>query len=406
MSDSLPILRGAARPGGTAAPATIEGHPELRQARLRGAYAHVPFCFHKCHYCDFYSFVDQESRGGAFVERLLAEAGAWRPLVREPLETLFVGGGTPTLLEPQRLADLLQGLRRILPWATDAEWTVEANPETVTPEVAACLAAAGVRRVSVGCQSFSPALLAALERWHRPESVAVAVERLRAAGIPSINLDLIFAIPGSSMESWGADLQHACRLRPDHLSCYGLVYEPGTPLRVKLERGDVARVDEDLEAEMYELTRRELAREGYGHYEISNWSRPGHECRHNLLYWEDADWLALGPSASGHAGRLRWKNVPRLGDWLAHGPWSPVVDLEERSEDGRVGERFMLGLRCLAGLPAAEVDSLLAATPRGGARRRVIEEAIQGGLLHWQAGRLALTPAGLLLADRVISDLL
>lgn len=375
-------------------------------ARWRGAYIHVPFCAHKCHYCDFYSFVDTESRQGAFVERLEAEMRAVaRERIREPLETVFFGGGTPTMLEPPLLSRMLSSLRGILPLERDAEITVEANPETVTPEVAAILASAGVRRVSMGCQSFEPRLLHALERRHRPERVPEAVAVLRAAGVPQVNLDLIFGIPGSAIGDWMRDLDHALALSPDHVSAYGLVYEPNTPLHARMRRGDVTPVDEEIEARMYEHALDALAAAGFERYEISNWSRPGMACRHNLLYWTGGDWWAFGPSGSAHGAGVRWKNVPRLGDWLGSGPFAPVQDVERVDEDGRIGERFMLELRLARGIAEVEVARMLEACQRGPARARAIARHEAGGLLERSGGRLMLSRRGLLLANAVVSDL-
>jgi len=402
--------------------------------RMRGLYVHVPFCFHKCHYCDFYSFVETSGREGAYVDRLLVEARAWADVVSggagveelsgvgdsgdasdirgagddaaSALETLFVGGGTPTLLEPALLARLLDGLRHIFRWRDDAEWTVEANPETVTDEIARTLLDAGVNRVSIGCQSFDPGLLKALERWHEPASVARAVERLRAAGLTDLNLDLIFAIPGETLDQWQRDLDQALALKPSHLSCYGLVYEPNTALTKRRDMGQVTPTEDDLEAAMYEHTRERLAHAGFEQYEISNWARPRRRCQHNELYWNDADWLALGPSASGHAGRLRWKNAPRLGDWLDRAPFSPLGHAEVVTDRQRSGERFMLGLRRNEGLPLHEVERLLACGSDAPLRRAAIDRACIEGLLQRDGDRLRLTDRGLLLADSVLSQLI
>lgn len=374
--------------------------------RWRGAYIHVPFCAHKCHYCDFYSFVDTESRQGAFVERLEAEMRAVADrFIREPLETVFFGGGTPTLLEPPLLERMLNSMRSMLPMAPDAEVTVEANPETVTDEVAGILASAGVRRVSMGCQSFEPRLLHALERKHRPERVPEAIAMLRAAGVPQVNLDLIFGIPGSSSDDWMRDLDAALALAPDHVSAYGLVYEPNTPLHARMRRGDVTPVEEDLEARMYEHALDTLAAAGFERYEISNWSRAGMACRHNLIYWTGGDWWAFGPSGSAHGAGVRWKNVPRLGDWLATGPFAPVQDVERVDADGRVGERFMLELRLAQGIAEDEVSRMLQVGMRGPSRARAIERHESGGLLERCGGRLRLSRRGLLLANTVVADL-
>jgi oxygen-independent coproporphyrinogen-3 oxidase len=257
----------------------------------------------------------------------------------------------------------------------------------------------------MGCQSFEPRLLDALERKHRPERVPEALALLRAAGVPQVNLDLIFGIPGSSLEDWMRDLDRALALAPDHVSAYGLVYEPNTPLHARMRRGDVTPVEEDLEARMYEHALGRLESAGFERYEISNWSLPGKACRHNLIYWTGGDWWAFGPSGSAHGAGIRWKNVPRLGDWLASGPFSPVQDVERLDDDGRIGERFMLELRLAAGIDEQDVERMLRAGARGGARRAAIARHESGGLLERTAGRLRLSRTGLLLANAVVADL-
>lgn len=415
-----PIAPGTLGRGGAAAAPRADALLAGVPAAFAGAYVHVPFCFHKCHYCDFYSFVDREDRQPAYVERLEQELQAMAPFAHTPLRTLFVGGGTPTLLRPDLLARTLAAVRRHLPFTADAEWTVEANPETVTPEVAAVLVAAGVNRVSLGAQSFQPPLLKALERWHDPASVARAVGHLRAAGIRRISLDLIFGIPGSTMAQWDADLDETLALETEHISCYGLTYEPNTAMTKRLERGEFDPCEEDLEAAMFERTMERLAAAGFAQYEISNWARVqrdaggtsdarAQECRHNMLYWRNGDWMAFGPSASGHAAGVRWKNVPRLGDWLAAGPGSPAVDVEHATPDMCAGERLMMGLRLNAGLPNGEVEEILALGEQGARRRAVIERAIADALLErtgtGAAGALRFTPRGILLSDEVLAQL-
>ncbi|MSQ91265.1 MAG: radical SAM family heme chaperone HemW [Phycisphaerales bacterium] len=375
-------------------------------ARYRGAYIHVPFCRHKCHYCDFYSFVDSENRTEAFVERLEAELSSALPFLNHQLETVFVGGGTPTMLGAPLLARMLASVRRILPIAEDAEWSVEANPETVDEATADALAQAGVRRVSVGAQSFTPRLLKALERDHDPLSVGRAVRLLRSAGVPEVNVDLIFGIPSSTLEDWQRDLAAALALAPDHISAYGLVYEPNTPLTVKLRQGAVTRLPEDDEAEQYEYVIAALAAAGYERYEISNWSLPGRACKHNILYWQNADWWAFGPSGAAHGAGIRWKNIPRLATWLEQGPSSPVVDVESLDLDGQAGESFMLGLRLMRGIPVERVEQLLASPARGSHRRRLIDGHIAGGLLEHADGHLRLTARGFMIADSVLSGLI
>jgi oxygen-independent coproporphyrinogen-3 oxidase len=370
------------------------------------AYLHVPFCFHKCHYCDFYSIVDSDDRQSAFVDRLALELACIGPRVQGTLGAVFIGGGTPTLLEPDLLARLLGAVREHLPLADDLEWTVEANPETVDPTVAAVLVEGGVNRISIGCQSFQPELLETLERHHDPSSVARAVEHLRVAGLGAFNLDLIHGVPGSTLEQWQDDLGQALALHPDHLSCYGLQYEPNTPLTRKLELGRIKRLDEDLEARMYEQTCRLLGDEGYDHYEISNWCRPGATCRHNLVYWRSGDWLAFGPSASGHLDGTRWKNVPRLGEWLDSDPWTRVIDVERADASGRVGERLMLELRLREGISHKRLEQLLGQSDPGGRRREAIRKSLERGHLESSNGGLRLSDRGILLSDSLLSELI
>ena len=272
------------RVGGGAAqsdaePRSAQDAAELADARggvhYEGLYVHVPFCRHKCHYCDFYSFVDSEDRSEAFVERLLAEAAAAARFIRSPLTSVFVGGGTPTMLPAPLLRRMVDGIRARLPMAPNVEWTIEANPETVDSVMAQVLGALHVQRVSLGAQSFDRELLRALERHHDPASVGRAVALLRAAGVPQINLDLIFAAPGSTVEQCAADLRTALALQPDHLSAYGLVYEPNTPLTVKLRQGAVQRVSDDNEAAQYEHVVEALSADGFHRNEVSNWARSG-----------------------------------------------------------------------------------------------------------------------------------
>ncbi len=375
-------------------------------ASYRGAYVHVPFCRHKCHYCDFYSFVDTENRAQSYVERLEVELKTSLEFIAGPLETVFVGGGTPTMLGADLLRRMLSSIRAVLPIGSDAEWSVEANPETVDEAVADALAQSGVRRVSLGAQSFNPRLLKALERDHDPASVARAVGLLRRAGVPQVNLDLIFAIPGSTIGDWESDLCRALEIAPDHLSAYGLVYEPNTPLAVKLRKGAVTRLPEDDEAEQYEFVVETLAKCGYERYEISNWSLPGNHCRHNVLYWENADWWGFGPSAASHGNGVRWRNIPRLATWLERGPFAPVEEIESLGMDGSAGECFMLGLRMMAGIPLERVSQLLRSGKRARSRVQSIANFTADGLLIEQDGHLRLTDRGLTIADIVLSALI
>ena len=380
-------------------------------AGITAIYLHVPFCFHKCHYCDFYSIVDTRDRQDVFTDRLIEEVRSIGPRLAGPITSVFVGGGTPTLLTCAQWERLGASLRDSVPGFTAAEFTVESNPETVTEACAEVLARVGVNRVSIGAQSFDMNHLKTLERHHDPANVARAAERFRAVGITDINIDLIFGIPGQSVDDWKRDLEHVFAINPTHLSAYGLMYEANTPLTAKRDRGVLTPVDPDNEACMYEAAMEAAASRGFEHYEISNWSMPGRSCRHNLAYWKSDGWWPCGPSASGYAGGVRWKNDPHLGRYLERNAGDqglpPIVDVDVVDPRTASGERFMLGLRLRAGLSMDAVNELLACdVPGTDDRASVITDARERGLLEVVDNRLRLTPRGLLLADSVLSELI
>ena len=393
------------RPRGASAASPLGAVLPAGRHRARGLYLHVPFCFHKCHYCDFYSFVDREGRSGDYLARLADDVSWTLSRVEGEIDTVFIGGGTPTLLTAEELGVLTAQVRRF-PLARDVEWTVEANPETIDLAKARVLAAAGVNRVSIGAQSFDPRHLKTLERWHDPANVARAAGFLREAGIVNCNLDLIFGIPGQSLADWRADLARALEIGPEHLSCYGLTYEQNTAMTRRLERGEFEPCDDSVEAEMYEATRDTLAAAGFAQYEVSNYARPGRECRHNLVYWRNEPWWAIGPSASGYVAGHRYKVVPRLGDWLARaGDGSqPVVDHEAPDERRNASEALMVGLRLAEGIGAELEQHAVALAP---ARAAVIAKAIADGLLERDAAtaRLRFTQRGMMLANEVLEEL-
>lgn len=372
----------------------------------QSVYVHIPFCFHKCHYCDFYSIVDTPEKQEQFVDRLSTELLSLQPLATSPARTIFIGGGTPTLLQPhlwQRLLPVIGTITRLQP---STEFSVEANPETVTQELLDILVAGGVNRLSIGAQSFNPAHLKTLERWHDPANVARAVELSRAAGLNNLSLDLIFAIPGQSLDDWLGDLDTAIALHPTHLSCYALTFEPNTPLAVRLNSGQVQRLDEDLEAEMFLATRRRLREAGYAAYEISNFARPGYECRHNLAYWRNEDWFTAGPSASGHVAGLRWKNAPHLGRYLDSSSLAPLSECERPAPATRLAERLMMGLRLAEGLDFASVMSQAAEFGRGEALAAAIAVNTHSGHLLSTDGRLTISEPSLLIADTILGGLM
>jgi oxygen-independent coproporphyrinogen-3 oxidase len=299
---------------------------------------------------------------------------------------------------------LLKTLRSEFDLSGQPEFTVECNPETATPELFALLKTGGVNRVSIGAQSFNAAHLKTLERWHDPQNVLKAISLARDAGIKRQSLDLIFAIPGQTLGEWAQDLDTALGAGTTHLSCYALTYEPRTEMTARLNRGEFARCDEDLEADMFCLTLDKIRAAGLERYEVSNFAKPGDECRHNLAYWRQRNWLAAGPAASAHMSGHRWKNVPRLDDYLhgGDGAFAPIMDYEAADAKRNLAERIMTGLRISEGLDRAE--TIAAAGDHGPRLRALAERAVGRGLLVEEEERWRLTDAGFLVADTVAAE--
>ena len=382
-----------------------------QNADIEALYLHLPFCFHKCHYCDFFSVVEPQGQDTpkqqAFTDALISELEQRAEQTPIRPQTIFTGGGTPTYLRAALWGQLLDTMRRLGLFESCQEFTVEANPETVTSELMHTLVAGGVNRVSIGAQSFDRDSLKALERWHDPESVPRTVEICRAVGLTNFSLDLIFAIPGQTLAMLNRDLDALLDLKPTHLSTYGLTYEPNTPLTAKLRVGQVNAIDEHLERDMYELIITKLEASGYEHYEVSNWAKTDakvdYRCQHNLAYWHNKNWLGLGPSAASHIDGKRWRNAPNLPKYLAASPAPPTQDHEQLDAAGRFGEQLMLGLRLREGIDADWFDSHPALRND---QRDTANEWVTLGLLQRTGSRLRLTPKGLFVADSVIAKLL
>jgi oxygen-independent coproporphyrinogen-3 oxidase len=320
---------------------------------VRHLYVHLPFCAHRCGYCDFVTLVGKREGHGAYVDALLAELELERDVLAEGVETVFLGGGTPTFTKPGALARLLDGLPRA------AEVTVEANPETVTPQLASLLRESGVTRVSLGAQSFDPRLLAVLERRAGPDDVRSAFYYLRDACFDNISLDLIYGIPGQGPSDLERDLTAALALGPEHLSCYELEAKPGTRF-VHAWGAELARQEEAMEG-YFEQVVETLVAAGYRWYETANFCRQGRRARHNMAYWLGRDYLGLGIGAVSTVGDLRWRNAPKLAPYLAAlaSGLRPPRELEQLDGPTRVVERLMLGLRLDRPVPLAEVGGAL-----------------------------------------------
>ncbi len=356
----------------------------MNDARL-GLYLHIPFCRHRCDYCAFATWTDR----GHLEARYLA---ACRAHIRQatadtrPVTSVFVGGGTPSLVDPDALVDVLAAIPR----AAGAEVTVECNPDDLDERRATLYANGGVTRLSIGVQSMTSHVLVSLGRSHDPANVRRAVKAARHAGL-EVNLDLIYGAVGESTDDWLHTLTEAVDLAPDHISAYGLTVEPGTPLAADPPR----HPDDDDQADKYVLATEHLASAGYEWYEISNWSRPGHACRHNLQYWSGGEYLAIGSAAHGHVGGRRYWNVWTPDRYVSaiEGGSSPEAGSEELEPDARRVELAQLALRTMQGVP---LDAFDEADLRG---------VLRDLLTVWQTpegeDRLVLTQRGRLLANEV-----
>ena len=383
---------------------------EARPDRAFGVYLHVPFCRVRCGYCDFNTYTADEIRGvrqSDYAGQALAEIGFARGVLaasgipERQVSTVFVGGGTPTLLPVGDLTAMLDGIRDAWGLAPDAEVTTEANPDSVDADDLARLAEAGFTRVSFGMQSAVPHVLATLDRTHDPERVPLVVGWARDAGL-EVSLDLIYGTPGESLGDWATSLDAALSLEPGHVSAYALIVEPGTALARRIARGEVAQPDDDLQADMYELADDRLAAAGYGWYEVSNWATsPAQRSRHNLAYWTGEDWWGVGPGAHSHVGGVRWWNVKHpaaYAERVAAGV-SPAAGRETLDAATRSTEEVLLRIRTVEGIATAALEP---------DARREVAALIADGLLDGAAaiaGRAVLTRRGRLLADAVVRRL-
>lgn len=366
-----------------------------------GLYLHVPFCAHSCDFCAFYQRPPRRSSIERFLEGVERELASLRLLSR-PIETVFWGGGTPTVLPARDLERLAAGVRGC--WSGPVlEWTVEMAPSTVKEDKVEALLGAGVTRFSLGVQSFSDDRLEQLGRQHSRAQVDRALDQLRRLGADNLGIDLIFGVPGQTLEDWEWDLREAVARQPEHISTYCLTYEDDTRLLHRLQSGQVQAQTEEEERRFYEVTMDILPSEGLQQYEISNFARPGRECRHNLNTWHMAEWVGVGPSAASQSGGWRWANVPDLEQWLA-GVESGVQARVERvrlTEEIQLGDCLVFGLRLNAGvdLGALKARFAMAASP---ALESLWEGLVETGHL-WSpgAGRIALTREGRLVADRI-----
>ena len=396
-------------PGGEPAPAD-GALPEQALVGLGrrpfGVYVHVPFCAVRCGYCDFNTYTAEELGEGVtratYVDTAITEIRFARSVLGDadvPASTVFLGGGTPTLLPPGDLGRLLTTLREDFGLIWDAEVTTEANPDSVTADDLSRLREAGFTRVSFGMQSAVPHVLAVLDRTHDPERVPQVVAWARVAGFEQVSLDLIYGTPGESLADWERSLDAALGCAPDHVSAYALVVEEGTALSRRVRRGEMPAPDDDDLADKFLAADARLAAAGLEWYEISNWARDERaRCRHNIGYWTGADWWGVGPGAHSHVGGVRWWNVRHPAAYAARlaAAASPAQAREVLDEDTRRLERVLLELRLATGLDPAVLDD-------GGHGR--VPGLVSRALLGRVDGRLVLTREGRLLADAVVREL-
>ncbi|TDC47272.1 coproporphyrinogen III oxidase [Jiangella ureilytica] len=375
-------------------------------------YLHVPFCTTRCGYCDFNTYTASElgtepgASRSSWADGAIAELRLARRVLGDadvPVSTVFVGGGTPTLLPPADLGTVLRFIDDEFGLVPGAEVTTEANPESVDARSLGELRAAGFTRVSVGMQSARPHVLAVLDRVHTPGRPSEVVAEARRAGFEHVSVDLIYGTPGETLDDWRASVTTAVEAGPDHVSAYALIVEPGTRLAARMSRGELSLPDDDDQADKYVLADSLLADAGFGWYELSNWATtPSGRCAHNELYWTGADWWGAGPGAHSHVGGTRWWNVKHPAAWaarLAAGE-SPAYAREILDDETRRVERVLLEVRLAAGLDLSVLDD-------GG--RAAAARAVADGLASptaFEAGRLVLTQSGRLLADAVVRDLL
>lgn len=314
-----------------------------------GVYVHVPFCVKRCDYCAFATFTDREHLIDRYMVACVQQADRESEQM-PPVTSVFFGGGTPNLVAPAAIAELLE----MLPLTENAEVTVECNPDLVTDDQVRQLAAAGVNRISMGVQSFVPHVLNSLGRLHDPAAVYRATEAVADSSIDQLNVDIIYGAAGESLSDWEETLRRTVELAPNHVSAYGLTVEPATPLA-----SDPARhPDDDDQAVKYEMADAALTASGYTNYEISNWAKPGAECQHNLLYWGQGDYAAVGAAAHGHQAGLRWWNVrtPERYIGAIEAGESPIAASESLSDDERRIEALQLAIRTSAGVPLDSID--------------------------------------------------
>jgi oxygen-independent coproporphyrinogen-3 oxidase len=361
-------------------------------------YLHIPFCHRICPYCSFYKHTPSESSAADFIQALAREANHRIAQTDAAPRTIYLGGGTPSMLSPSHLTQLFSSLREIIDFSKLDEVTLEANPATFDTKKASLFRELGVTRVSLGIQSFSPHVLETLGREHSPDEAARSVNILHDAGIPHINIDLMFSIPGQSQDDWQKTLEQAISLKPHHISAYNLTYEEDTAFFESLQRGEM-RENEDIDAEYFHLAHEMLTSAGFDHYETSNYARAGHQSSHNLGYWQGEDYLGLGPSAVTTLGSTRSKNIADTARYIqqVNAVGHALNEAENIDPESRRIERIALGLRTSMGIPISLLDAA--------AQSRAATLAAEG-LARIENDTLSLIGRGRALVDPIAAELI
>lgn len=357
-------------------------------------YIHIPFCHRICPYCSFYKHTPGGTDKRAFIQAIVAEARQYQSICQSPISSLYLGGGTPSMLSPGHLSELFDGLHDALP-LENTHVTLEANPATFGTDKAQLFKQLGVNRISLGIQSFENHILKTLGREHNSDDASESVQILQNSGIDEVNIDLMFSVPGQSMEDWAQSLDKAVSLKPDHISAYNLTYEEDTPFFETLRHHD----NEDLNAEMFTLAHNTLTQAGFTHYETSNYALPGKESEHNRSYWRGDDYLGLGPSAVSTVDATRWKNIPDTARYIHAVETVGHTKSEQETIDSQAYriERIALLLRTTDGLP----ERYLADSPAAD-----IDQLLENKLAEWHHGNLRLINDGPLLVDSIAAKLI
>lgn len=372
---------------------------------MAGIYIHIPFCKQRCRYCAFYS-TTLHSMHGSYTAALCRELQLRKEYAgSEAIETIYFGGGTPSLLTEEHLASILKGIHHNYRIAPEPEITIECNPDDLTPAYTAMLARQGFNRISMGVQSFSDEQLQKLGRRHTAEGARQAVSNARTAGFRNISIDLMFALPGSTSEQWAADLQSAIALHPEHLSAYNLTYEEGTPLYHALQRGDITELSEEENIAQFNMLIEAMKEAGYRHYEISNFALPGHESRHNSSYWHDIPYIGCGAGAHSYDGTSRGWNIADVAQYIKGiNSGTTVFEVEQLTTEESYNDAMLTRLRTADGLPTLWVKEKFGNTLYNYMMKAARKEIAAGNLQEKPDGNLALTPKGIFVSDAVIRE--